>query len=198
MEPHSGPGTACLVRPAGQPRSSSWGNSGIALTLPGPGEERGQRPRVELVEPQVAGVECDAGAPETPRNESEVARRLRAVAQEAPQSLAVELGAQPQEALPGAPVCQRPQRRRLATHYDRLRAPVAHPAEEQAPRAPRVAVYPRELRLGCLAEALERRPQMTLPPRQLPAGLSGRRLGAGHGGGAGIFPALQPRPHSPA
>src|SRR3970282_526234 len=99
MELHSGPGTACLVRPAGQ------------------------RPRVELVEPQVAGVECDAGAPETPGDASEGAPRLRAAAQEPPQSLAVELGAQPQEALPGAPVCQRPQRRRLAAHYNRLRAP---------------------------------------------------------------------------
>src|SRR3989304_4634281 len=38
---------------------------------------------------------------------------------------------------------------------------------------------------------------MTLPPRQLPAGLVGRRLGAGRGGGAAIFQALQPRAKSP-
>src|SRR3990172_1782666 len=38
---------------------------------------------------------------------------------------------------------------------------------------------------------------MTLAPRQLPAGLVGRRLGAGHGGGAAIFQALQPRAKSP-
>src|SRR3989304_3427932 len=79
MELHSGPGPACLVPPAGQ------------------------RPRVELVEPQVAGVERETGAPETPGDESEVARGFGAVPQEAPESLAVELGAQAQEALPGAP-----------------------------------------------------------------------------------------------
>src|SRR3990172_9083337 len=38
---------------------------------------------------------------------------------------------------------------------------------------------------------------MTLAPRQLPAVLVGRRLGAGHGGGAAIFQALQPRAKSP-